>query len=664
MKNNFFITALSLLLLIGISSCKKKEPQHPKQGYVCELTLNATYPFSFVYDGKRSGEIINTWKKETTLEDLDADRKLKTVSFTDPETGLQVRFERIVFQDYKAVDWVIWFENTSDKPTPIIENVQALDFNMDDPEEMGGYGFTAMRGAPSNMHDFEIRSGRLSPGDSIRLDTYGGRSSNNYAPFFKLTAGSGASFYAIGWSGQWVSDLVCYENRLNVRAGMEKTHFRLEPGEKVRTPSIVIFYDSEHTGYTANGNYRQFLLKHYVPAHKGDKLPHLYCNTCFTRGGHWLNETTEENQISLIEAMKDFGITALITDAGWFEGGWPYGAGNWTPRKDNYPNGFAPVAQAAQEHDMVYGLWFEFERVMAGTDLATDHPEWVLWRKTSPKRGTGLLDMGRPEVHQHLLGIVDQYMQLPGFDAYRQDFNMDPVFHWRDNDSKDRQGITEMKYIEGIYTYYDSLVARYPNSFRVNCASGGRRIDIEMMKRFHVHQKSDYWFRETVDQASLQAISEFLPTGIIMVPINKLDNYSFYSHLPASLNLGWIADAEGFDKDKALELTQWYHQAKEYLNGHFYPLMPNQKDYSSWMGSQYHLPSQDKGLFLLCKRGGCYDEEFFIKAMWIDPDAQYELTWQSTGESTKLSGKELLSGYSVTLKEQPQGELIFYTKVK
>ena len=82
-------------------------------------------------------------------------------------------------------------------------------------------------------------------------------------------------------------------------------------------------------------------------------LPTLFSNTCFTRGRGWLNECNASNQISLIKANAPLGLQAVITDAGWFEGGWPAGAGNWTPRKDAYPGGMGPVAAAAKERGMV-----------------------------------------------------------------------------------------------------------------------------------------------------------------------------------------------------------------------------------------------------------------------------------------------------------------------
>jgi alpha-galactosidase len=131
----------------------------------------------------------------------------------------------------------------------------------------------------------------------------------------------------------------------------------------------------------------------------------LFCNTCFTRGGGWLNECNASNQISLIEAYAPLGLEALITDAGWFEGGWPAGAGNWTPRRDTYPQGMAPVAAAARARGMVYGLWFEPERVVAGTEFHRQHPDWVL-TDGQPGQTTLLANFGMHEVQDHFYDIA------------------------------------------------------------------------------------------------------------------------------------------------------------------------------------------------------------------------------------------------------------------
>ena len=69
------------------------------------------------------------------------------------------------------------------------------------------------------------------------------------------------------------------------------------------------------------------------------------------------------------------------------------GPANWKPRKDAYPEGMGPVARAAKSNGMVYGLWFEFERVADGTWLAKNRPAWLL-KSTSQPEGTYLLDLG------------------------------------------------------------------------------------------------------------------------------------------------------------------------------------------------------------------------------------------------------------------------------
>ena len=41
---------------------------------------------------------------------------------------------------------------------------------------------------------------------------------------------------------------------------------------------------------------------------------------------------------------------------------------------------------------------------------------------------------------------------------------MDPLPYWLHNDAPDRQGITEMKYVAGLYAYWDRLAKAWPVS--------------------------------------------------------------------------------------------------------------------------------------------------------------------------------------------------------
>jgi hypothetical protein len=67
--------------------------------------------------------------------------------------------------------------------------------------------------------------------------------------------------------------------------------------------------------------------------------------------------------------------------------------------------------------------------------------------------------------------------------VYRNDFNMDPLPYWRAADAPDRQGITEIRYVEGLYAMWDEIRAKTSGTVPDDCASGGRRIDLEMCIR-------------------------------------------------------------------------------------------------------------------------------------------------------------------------------------
>ncbi|KPJ62130.1 hypothetical protein AMK68_05285 [candidate division KD3-62 bacterium DG_56] len=467
---------------------------------------------------------------------------------------------------------------------------------------------------------------------------------------------------AVGWSGRWRAHFECPDDKyLHVAAGLAKTHFLLHPGERVRSPRSLVFHWEGDT-LDSNAQFRQLIYKHFAAKRNGEgPLPVLFCNTAFTRGGGWLNECNAENQISLIRAYGPLGLEALITDAGWFEGGWPNGAGNWTPRKDAYPDGMAPVAAAAQAEGMVYGLWFEPERVVAGTWIHQNHPEWLL-RSTDEPQDTYLLNLALPEVQEYLFGVVKGFMDLPGFRFYRQDFNMDPLPYWAHTDAPDRQGITEMKYMEGLYAYWDRIAAAWPNSIREECASGGHRIDLETVMRMHIHQKTDYWFDNEADQASSWSLSQYLPNNTFVTPINRMDDYSFHSALASSLCVGWIADAPDLDVQRAKKLLDRYREVRHLLIGAWYPLLPYSRGLNDWIASQYHRSDLDEGMILVFRRPESPHRTADVSLHGLDADASYELSYESTGAKSRAKGADLMERFQLAVPEMHRSELILYRK--
>ncbi len=619
--------------------------------------------FSFVCQDRPSRLLLDRWPCAVTREDADEHRDVELRTWTDPDSGLRVTCRTVRFRDFPAAEWLLSFENTGTADTPIIENVQACDLLLNAPRDaQAPYLVYRTRGGTPDAAHFEARTEEIDMKRPRTLSAGSGRSSTADFPFFKIDAGRGSIVVAVGWSGCWKAEAVSPDNRhLRLTAGLEQTRFRLKPGESVRSPRmLVLFWDGDT--WEANARFRELIAAHYAARRDGKPMPPmLFCNTCFTRGGGWLNECNAANQISLIKAYAPLGLEALITDAGWFRGGWPEGAGNWTPREDAYPQGMGPVARAALDHGMIYGLWFEPERVVSGTDLHRTHPEWLLSAHAG-EHGAYLLNFGLKEVQDYFFQIVADFMKLPGFRFYRQDFNIEPLPYWRYSDAPDRQGITEMKYIEGLYAWWDRMAATWPDSVREECASGGHRIDLETVMRMHLHQKTDYWFNDDVDQASLWGLSQYLPNGIVVAHLNRLDDYSFHSTMASSLCLGWIADAPDFDRARGQTLARRYLAVRHLLTGAWYPLLPYSRDRGMWTGSQFYRADLDEGLLLVFRRADCPYPAAEVQLRGLHPNGNYELVSDAAGPLGTFSGRELMQKLTLRLDRRPASDLIVYRR--
>ncbi|MCA9439062.1 MAG: alpha-galactosidase, partial [Candidatus Omnitrophica bacterium] len=153
---------------------------------------------------------------------------------------------------------------------------------------------------------------------------------------------------------------------------------------------------------------------------------------------------------------------------------------------------------------------------MPGTWLRENHPEWLLAPSNLPppleyQKDWRLLDLGNPEALDWVKTKVSHDISDYGVDIYRHDFNMHPLYYWRTDEGADREGIHEIKYIQGMYEYFDFLSNEHPGLLLDNCASGGRRLDFEMMKRSVPLWRSDFCWDPIGGQCITFALSNWLP---------------------------------------------------------------------------------------------------------------------------------------------------------
>jgi alpha-galactosidase len=616
--------------------------------------LSTALPFSFRYGGKES--LLNQWQLHEKERNTDSDSDQREFIWTDEATGLRLTWQVKRFLNYPAVEWMLTFENVGTSDTPIIEDIQALDLCLNHSSDRQPYtvhGVTGGRSFPDDMIPFSWQVPSAEGKSEIQL---GGDhpSSNRHLPFFNLeTPENRGVLVGVGWSGNWLAKMNVNGTELNARAGLKESHFILHPGEKVRTPRILLLF-WEGKRLHGHNMLRQLLHKQYVPSLGGEpQNPLVSVNVCFTHHGHggFLHQATEKEVLLLVQPFIKIGAELFIIDAGWYDGEpWHDWIGNWRFSKKKYPRGFRPISEPLSAANVAFGLWFASEGVSKTAPLVQEHPEWI--RQPQPGSG-GTLRMELPEAREWFLNQVDYLVEHEGMNCYRQDGS-----GWYGEEPANRKGATESQHITGLYTLWDTLIKRHPNLVMEGCSGGGRRIDLETLSRFHWHQKSDRWYDSESDQCSLYGANLYLPGGVINIPTEGVDDYRAWSSFAGQFCLGWHPLDEDFPTELAMLQVERYKRIRPLLSGDFYPLTPCSLE-EPWIGYQFHRVDLDKGFALLFKRPVATDT-FRLCLRGLEPQSCYRVHFERSNQDETLTGEELANGVEIIISEEKGAELITY----
>ncbi|MFN0172208.1 MAG: alpha-galactosidase, partial [Bryobacteraceae bacterium] len=623
-----------------------------------ESPPTAGLPFSFRYDGRPSSDLLREWVLTRETRKIDANRTAHTLAWSHPSSSLTVRAAAVEYHDFPAVEWTLFFTNTGKSRTGMIEDIQAIDTSF---ARGGGGEFLLHHGLGSRTRpdDYMPIETPLAPKAEKKLASVGGRGSDGELPYFNLEWPGRGVAIAVGWPGQWSASFTRDEGAsVRLRAGQELTHFRLAPGEEARSPLMaLVFYQGDWI--TGQNVWRRWMVAHNLPRPGGKLHPPQLAEG---NGRHTIEmqEANEANQIRDLNRELDHGVPLNYwwMDAGWypFTSGWP-DTGTWEVDPARFPRGFVPISKLAHERGVKILVWFEPERVRPGTWLDKNHPEWLL-KNTSDNR---LLNLGNPEARQWLTEHVTKTLREQGIDLYRQDFNFEPLGYWRANDAPDRQGMTENKHVTGYLAYWDELHRRFPNMMIDTCASGGRRNDLETLRRAVPLWRSDYAYDPLPMQALTYGISLWMPyhgTGV-----NSVEPYIFRSQMTPGIALGIDAGnyPDGYAKLKRL-IAQW-REVSDHYYGDYYPLTPYSLDKTAWMGWQFDSPAKGTGFVQAFRRPESPYETARFRLRGLDANAAYAVKDLDTGAETLINGGELMErGVAVTVKALPGAALLTYRR--
>jgi alpha-galactosidase len=636
-------------------------------------------PFSFTCGGRPSAELLPGWTRAAKTTRLDATRLAHTLTLTDPTTKLQIRCEAVYFTDFPTVEWTVWLTNTGDADTPLIEGLQGIDLSLQrhgKPDDISDFVLHHYRGEGLGQGSLAQEAITLKPGANARFAPPAGRGTDGEWPYYNLECWTNSVILGVGWPAQWAASFTRDDQTgLRVRAGQELTHLVLHPGESVRTPRIVLqFYDGDAA--RAQNIWRAWMLAHNVPHPNGSPPPPL----SFGGSNRQLSEmveANEQNQREFIDCYLKRGIRIDYwwMDAGWYVGavehGWPH-VGTWEVDTNRFPGGLRTVSDYAHEKGLKTLVWFEPERVVPGTWIYQEHPEWLFPNPGDPN-GTRLLNLGLPAAREWLTDHIDGVLTQQGIDLYRQDFNMDPLAFWRAADAEDRQGIAENLHVQGYLAYWDELKRRHPHMLIDTCASGGRRMDLETLRRAVPLWRSDHAYEVIGNQCLTYGLSQWVPyygTGNLAFSGSYYGSgatpvvpYDFWSTCaPAN---GWPLDVRSPDNDytalKALQAQR--DRVIGCFDGDFYPLTPASMDPGAWVAWQFHRGDADGGVVMVFRRAASPYLAVRFPLRGLDPGATYRVTRPGAEGEQTLRGDELLHrGLRIDIDDAPGAAVFAYEK--
>jgi alpha-galactosidase len=302
----------------------------------------------------------------------------------------------------------------------------------------------------------------------------------------------------LGWSG----DHVHYAERTAEGDAVLGTHELLGPGELVLEPGAGHVTPTTYASWSGTGldgmseRYHRWRRR----CSPGARSPRpVVVNTWeAVYFDHDLAKLT-----ALADAAAEIGAERFVLDDGWFRGRRDdhAGLGDWTVDPEVWPQGLHPLVDHVRGLGMEFGLWVEPEMVNVDSDLAREHPDWVLKGRGSlpPEwRFQQVLDLQHPDAYAHvrdaLLALLAEY----DIAFLKWDHNRDLV----DPGHEGRPAVHGQTL--ALYRLLDELRAAHPTLEIETCASGGGRVDLGILAR-----TDRIWASDTIDALERQRIQRW-----------------------------------------------------------------------------------------------------------------------------------------------------------
>ena len=306
--------------MLGFISCTEKPVDYTRaESFFNRISSQQNAPLSFKYGEKESTEILKSCEFSMN-ESVDTQGwKVKTSKFTSEDNLIYTIVSKIA-PDMPVVEWTCYIENAGKDTTQIFSDIFGANLSLElNATEGQDYNFRYSIGSHDGFDDFALCDSIVpSEGGKMYFSGGSGWATSKFLPFVNTHRKPDEGvIVGVGWAGQWMASFTTEGNQLAIESGLEKTHLRLYPGEKIRTPlTMVTFWNNSIV--EGHNKLRQYIVKYSSPKPSGKDL---VVPISFPSWGG----TTTAHHLEYIDLVKklDLGYDNYWIDAGWFGGPHP-----------------------------------------------------------------------------------------------------------------------------------------------------------------------------------------------------------------------------------------------------------------------------------------------------------------------------------------------------
>ncbi|MEV7450884.1 alpha-galactosidase [Streptomyces nigra] len=506
-------------------------------------------------DGERG-----SWWEFTGAEESEGALRL---AFTDDVLGLRTV---LCYETVPGTDVILrWTEHTATREL----RLERLDSAAVNVPVTAGARLTYLTGQWSQ--EFQRTQLHLTRG-TFTMGSTQGVPGHAYAPWLAVqdgTPGDGPAYgVALEWAGNWhITAEAEPGGAIRVRAGRvpHEGAVVLTPGTTLATPRLACAFSADGLDGLSRVWHR------YERRLAGDRLhrPRKVLYNSWEATGF---DVDAAGQLELAKVAADIGAELFVVDDGWFTGRADDtgGLGDWHPDPAAFPHGFDRFVEDVRGLGLDFGLWVEPEAVSPGSRLHTEHPDWVYRVEGRPARlvrNQLLLDLGRPDVQDFVIGTLDRLLGTYAVDYLKWDMNRPPTERGRPG-----AGAVDLdaEHVAGYLRVLDHLRTAHPHVTVEGCAGGGGRVDHLTLARTDVVWPSDN--TAPLDRLSIQygflhahaphVMSSWVTDAPgVFDPRPRSLAFRFVNAMCGVLGIG--ADLRAWSPEERAEATRWIARYKE-----------------------------------------------------------------------------------------------------